>query len=50
MSMKPKIQDKNNKMSEIDDKILKNFDIKKVCNFFKNYIHVHVHEIAIKYQ
>ncbi|XP_037028876.1 extracellular signal-regulated kinase 7 [Bradysia coprophila] len=29
MPMKPKNQDKNDKMSEIDDKILKNFDIKK---------------------
>lgn len=31
--MKPKNQDKNDKMSEIDDKILKNFDIKKVGIF-----------------
>lgn len=28
--MKPKNQEKNDKISEIDDKILKNFDIKKV--------------------
>lgn len=32
--MKPKNQDKSDKMSEIDDKILKNFDIKKVGTFF----------------
>lgn len=34
--MKPKNQDKNDKMSEIDDKILKNFDIKKVGSFLIN--------------
>lgn len=32
--MKPKNQDKHDKMSEIDDKILKNFDIKKVGPIF----------------
>lgn len=33
MPMKPKNPDKNDKMSEIDEKILKNFDIKKVGEF-----------------
>lgn len=43
MSVKQKTQEKNNKMSEIDDQIMKSFDIKKVIVVtIKINLHIHL--------